>query len=39
MNESPKRVLVMDNDPDVLDSVKFLLKIAGYKVLLAAQKR
>ncbi len=35
MTESPKRVLVVDNDPDVLDSVAFNLKIADYEVLTA----
>lgn len=35
MTESPKRILVVDNDPDVLESVEYNLKTAGYEVLTA----
>ena len=35
MTGSPKRILVVDNDPDVLDSVEFNLKTVGYEVLTA----
>ncbi len=36
MESAPKRVLVIDNDPDVLKSVKFNLTIDGYEVLTAS---
>jgi len=36
MTGSPKRILVVDNDQDVLDSVEYNLKTAGYEVLTAS---
>jgi len=35
MNESPKLILLVDNDLDVLESVKYNLETAGYEVLTA----
>ena len=35
MTESPRRILVVDNDPDVLNSVEFNLDMAGYEALTA----
>lgn len=35
MNRSPKRILVVDNDLDVLDSVEYNLQSAGYEVVTA----
>lgn len=36
MTGSSKRILVVDNDPDVLDSVEYNLQTAGYEILTAS---
>jgi DNA-binding response OmpR family regulator len=35
MSENPKKVLVIDDDPDVLELLEYNLKKAGYKVVTA----
>lgn len=35
MTTSPRRILVVDNDLDVLDSVRYNLRMAGYEVVTA----
>ena len=35
MNDGPKRILLVDDDPDVLESIELALKGRGYDVLLA----
>ena len=35
MNDDPKRILLVDDDPDVLSSIELALKGKGYDVLLA----
>ncbi len=39
MARSPKRVLLVDNDVDVLNSVALNLKVAGYRVLTTESKK